>query len=61
LSDGSATDYTDTSISSTTTAVNGMYTLTYKAASAGQTLSVTFLQNTTGTNGNVTLQAAALQ
>jgi uncharacterized protein (TIGR03437 family) len=60
LSDGSAANYTDITINSTTTAVNGVYTLTYKAGSAGQTLSVFFTQNNNGTNGNVTLQAAAL-
>jgi hypothetical protein len=59
LSDGSAPDYTDT------TAVVGTqydrnYTLTYAAASAGQTLSVSWVL-TSGAGGNVTLEAAALQ
>ena len=60
LSDGSAANYTDITLNSTTTPVNGLYTLTYKAGSPGQTLSVFFTQNNNGTNGNVTLQAAAL-
>ena len=40
------------------TSVARRYTLSYQAASAGQTLTVTFTQM--GTTGNVTLQAAAL-
>ncbi len=57
LSDGSASDYVDV-----TATVSGSYdrnyTLTYKAASAGQTLTVSWI-NTSGT-GNVTLNGAAL-
>ena len=57
LSDGSAANFTDV-----TTNTNGQYdrnyTLIYAAASAGQTLTVTWVMNS-GT-GNVTLNAAAL-
>jgi hypothetical protein len=57
LSDSSTANFTDVTI-----AVNGQYdrnyTLTYQAASAGQTLKVTWVMNS-GT-GNVTLNAAAL-
>jgi hypothetical protein len=60
LSDGSAPDYVDTSLSNASGTQAGMYTLTYSAATAGQTLTVTFVQNT-NTAGNVTLQAAALK
>ncbi len=60
LSDGSAADYTVTS------GVSGLYTnvytITYKAASAGQTLKITFLKtaNLVGTNGSADLIAAML-
>jgi hypothetical protein len=58
LSDGSASDFSDT-----TSSVNGQYdrnyTLVYNAASSGQSLTVTWEQ-TSGV-GNVTLDAAALQ
>ena len=57
LSDGSAADYTDS-----TAVVNGQfdrnYTVTYIAASAGQTLTISWVI-TSGT-GNVTLNGAAL-
>ena len=60
LSDNSVADYVDTSLNGTTTATAvGMYTFVYRAASAGQTLTVTFTQNDTRA-GNVALQAAAL-
>ena len=58
LSDNSAADYVDTSLTSGSS-VTGAYTLNYTAASIGQTLTVTFTQNTA--SGNVTLQAATLQ
>ena len=61
LSDGSAADYVDTSLNTSTvygTAV-GVYTLSYHAATNGQTLTLTFTQDTAA--GNVTLQAASLQ
>ena len=60
LSDGSAVDYTDSSVVNTSGVTTlGAYTLTYQAASAGQTLTVSFTQNTLAT-GNVTLQAATV-
>ena len=58
LSDQSAADYTDVSLINATGTSVRRYTLAYRAASAGQTLTVTFTQM--GTTGNVTLQAAAL-
>jgi hypothetical protein len=61
LSDGSAVDYTDGSISNSSGPTTlGVYTFTYSAGSNGQTLIVTFTQ-TDATTGNVTLQAATLQ
>jgi hypothetical protein len=58
LSDGSAADFVDT-----TTVVAGQfdrnYRLTYNAASAGQTLKVTWV--VAGGSGNVTLNGIALQ
>ena len=60
LSDGSAPDYVDTSVTNATGGVTGVYTFTYHAAAAGQTLTITFTQNLAG-SGNVTLQAATLQ
>jgi hypothetical protein len=59
LSDGSAVDYTNTAAGSTGQYDNN-YTLIYNAASSGQTLKVTWTM-ASGTNGNVTLNAAALQ
>ena len=64
LSDGSAATYTDSSASSAglgNTDGNhyyAVYTLVYKANSAGQTLKIDWLQ--TGGGGNITLQAATL-
>jgi hypothetical protein len=58
LSDGSAVDYVDTSFSSTGF-YRPVYTLTYRAASAGQQLVVQWTQ-TSGT-GNIKLQAAAMR
>jgi hypothetical protein len=61
LSDGSAVDFVDTSLTNSSGVTTlGVYTLTYQAASAGQTLTVTFTNQTT-TSGNATLQAATLQ
>ena len=61
LSDNSAPDYIDTSLVNTVSPTSlGVYTLTYHAASAGQTLTVTLTQDLPGT-GNVTLQAATMQ
>lgn len=69
LSDGSAPDYVDTSVFSTTL-VNAAYTFTYRAASQNQQLVITYTQNTNatprcaeafGTHCFVTLQGATLQ
>jgi hypothetical protein len=54
LSDGSAAPYVDTSLSGSS---QGEYTITYNAASAGQTLTISWLNNG-GTN--VALEAATL-
>lgn len=65
LSDSSAADYADTGLTDgvgTSGGVPGLYTLTYRAASTGQTLTVTYLVNViNGSGGNVSLNAAALQ
>jgi hypothetical protein len=60
LSDGSAPDYVAT-VSGSGSYTN-FYTITFKAASAGQTLTITLLKtgNITGTNGSADLIAAAL-
>jgi hypothetical protein len=58
LSDGSASAYTDSSMSSGSNSYYGYYTLTYNAASANQTLTVVWKQ-ASGT-GNVTVYSAAL-
>ena len=58
LSDGSAPNYTNTSFSSTAGQYNAVYTLTYKAASAGKLITVKWTQ-ASGT-GNVTIQGATL-
>jgi PKD repeat protein len=57
LSDNSAVDYVHSSFSGSWQ-YDGVYTLTYKAASAGQRISVKWTQ--TSGSGNVTLQGAAL-
>jgi PKD repeat protein len=57
LSDGSAPNYVNSSFSGTGQ-YNGVYTLTYKAASARKLITVKWVQ-VSGT-GNVTLQAATL-
>ncbi len=45
--------------------LDGVYTLTYRAASAGQTVTVKWTQTkgskTRGNNGNISLQGAALR
>jgi hypothetical protein len=61
LSDASAPDYGDTSLSTepgSDEAFNGVYSLTYRAASAGQSLTVTWTM--ASGDGNVMLQAATL-
>ena len=61
LSDGSAPAYLDTSLSSTSSMLNRVYTVTYGAASPGQTLTVRWtIGQSFNTYGNVTLQAAAV-
>ncbi|MBV8828636.1 MAG: hypothetical protein JO108_05360, partial [Acidobacteriaceae bacterium] len=59
LSDGSAADYVDSSLSNSTGTALGLYTFTYHAGSSGQKLTITFTQ-ANNTAGNVTLQAATL-
>jgi hypothetical protein len=58
LSDASADDYVDTSLTGISR-YDGFYTLTFKAASPGQSLQVTWTQAAGA--GSITLQAAALQ
>jgi hypothetical protein len=59
LSDGSAADFVDTSLTNASgPATPGVYTLLYRAATNGQKLIVTFTNNSS--NGNVELQAATL-
>ncbi len=61
LSDGSSADYVDSTLNNATGQAQGAYTFTYKAASSGQTLSVTFTDITSGVGySNVNLQAATL-
>ncbi|MEO7719183.1 MAG: putative Ig domain-containing protein [Capsulimonas sp.] len=55
LSDSSAPDYTNASVAQNS---NGVYTLTYRAASAGQTLTVKWTNNSA--TGSVTMQSASL-
>jgi len=59
LSDGSAVDYVDTT-APFGDQYNRNYTLSYKASSPNQTLSVTWRMTTGPSFGNVTLSAAAL-
>jgi hypothetical protein len=62
LSDSSAPALTDTSLINQTATSNGLYTLTYQAASAGQTLTIRWtVEASFNSYGNVTLQAATLQ
>ena len=58
LSDGSAPDYVDSSLSNGGGLSTGVYSITYNAASPGHTLVVTFTEASAG--GSVSLQAAAL-
>src|SRR5439155_14888193 len=65
LSDGSAADVVDSSLFSAATA-DGVYTIAYKAASAGQTLTVTWLVfppdgDVTDSNARIYLKAATVQ
>ena len=59
LSDGSAPDFADVS-PYVNGAYNRNYTLTFTAASAGQSLTVTWVMSVGIGNGNVSLQGAAL-
>jgi PKD repeat protein/glucose/arabinose dehydrogenase len=59
LSDGSAPDYVDTSMAHATGIVLGKYQLSYRSASPGQTLTVSYTQSDPGA-GVVAIQAAAL-
>jgi hypothetical protein len=61
LSDGSAAPYVDTSLMDTVDTSHGKeayYAITYNAASAGQTLTILWVNTTS--NGNVTMQGVAL-
>jgi len=58
LSDGSAADYVK-AYSSSNSRGDGIYTLKYRAASAGQNITIKWVQ-TSGRKGNVSLQGAAL-
>jgi hypothetical protein len=61
LSDGSAPVYVDTSLSNSSSTSNVVYTLNYRAASAGQTLTIKWTVNTIfNAWSNVTLQGATL-
>ena len=61
LSDGSAATYVDTSLLNSSSTSNGVYTVTYRAASSGKTLTVKWTVNTTFNQwSNITLQAATL-
>ena len=60
LSDNSAPVYSDSSLSSTSGTAAGVYTLYYRAASAGQTLTVDW-QTAVDFGGGVVLEAATLQ
>jgi hypothetical protein len=62
LSDGSAPVFLDTSLLNSSATTNAVYTLNYKAASAGQTLTIKWTVNTIfNAWSNVTLQGATLQ
>ena len=63
LSDGSAPTYTDESLSNQGGMAGGVYTLYYRAASPGQTLTVTWTATAEygGGGGGIVLEAATLQ
>jgi YD repeat-containing protein len=61
LSDGSAAPFIDTSLSNGSGTSNGVYTITFKAASVGQSLRVRYTNSSSDPVGNVTLEAATLQ
>ena len=58
LSDGSAPDYTDSSLGNTVSSWAGVYTLVFRSGSASATLNVKWVQNTAG--GDVNWSAASL-
>ena len=61
LSDASSPDYPNTAINSTSATVQGAFTFVYKAASSGQTLSVTFTNTANNvSDANIALEAATL-
>ena len=61
LSDGSSPDYVNTTISSTGATVQGAFTLVYKAASSGQTLTITFTNTANNvSDANIALEAATM-
>jgi hypothetical protein len=62
LSDGSAATFVDTSLSNDAGTSNGIYTIGFGAASAGQTLTIkyTVQANYYAPSGNVTLESATL-
>lgn len=62
LSDNSASPYTDSALNITSGTELGMYTITYNAASSGQTLTITFVvqANQPHVTSRVILQAATL-
>ena len=62
LSDGSAADYVK-AYSAQKQRLDGVYTLTYRAASAVQPVTVKWTQTkgSRGNNGNISLQGAALR
>src|SRR6266545_3724289 len=61
LSDGSVAAYTDSSLVNVGNGPSGVYSISYAAASAGQTLTIKWtLSQGMGSTPNVTLQAAAL-
>ena len=61
LSDASSPDYLNTAINSTSATVQGAFTFVYKAASSGQTLSVTFTNTANNvSDANIALEAATL-
>ncbi len=61
LRDNSGPVYTDDSLSNQSATTGGVYTLYYRAASAGQTLTVNWETAVDYGGGGVTLQAATLQ
>jgi len=60
LSDGSAPAYSVSTLHNFSGATVEEYTLTYQAASAGQTLHLTFTMTANYSFGNVSLEAATL-